>query len=115
MADQVDQATAEIQTFDSQALDIFAENLLIEKGAYRLDPETIGGMKKEITERLELLVNKVSLEALSEEDLVGFNKLLDEGADPDKMQAFIAEKVPDIKQRLMDALYRFRLVYLGIK
>ena len=99
----------------SQALNIFAENLLVEKGAYRLDAQTAGIMKQEIVERLELLVNKVSLAALNDDQLMSFNKLLEEKATPEQLQKYISDNVPDLKERLTEAFYRFRLTYLGTR
>lgn len=100
---------------ESEALNVFAQNLLVEKGAYKLDADTVAAMKKEILERLDILVNKVSLSALSDEQLKEFNTLLDKQATTEELQKYISDRVPDLQDRLTEALYRFRLVYLGIQ
>lgn len=100
---------------ESEALNVFAQNLLVEKGAYKLDADTVAAMKKEILERLDILVNKVSLNALSNEQLKEFNALLDKQATTEELQKYISDRVPDLRDRLTEALYRFRLVYLGIQ
>lgn len=100
---------------ESEALNVFAQNLLVEKGAYKLDADTVAAMKKEILERLDILVNKVSLNALSNEQLKEFNTLLDKQATTEELQKYISDRVPDLQDRLTEALYRFRLVYLGIQ
>lgn len=116
-ADQASIAAANtISTGDeSEALNVFAQNLLVEKGAYKLDADTVAAMKKEILDRLDILVNKVSLSALSDEQLKEFNTLLDKQATTEELQKYISDRVPDLQDRLTEALYRFRLVYLGIQ
>lgn len=94
-------------------LETFAQNLLIEKGVADLDASLVAGMKQDILERLELLSTKVVLNALTENDAAQFERMVDAGASSEELQKFTDEHVPDLSQRMTEALLRFRLMYLG--
>ena len=105
------QATPSLSS--SEALQTFAQNLLIEKGAVGFDADLLEGMKQDILDRLEVLTTKVILDALNDADLDTFESMVDQSASPDELQAFAASKIPDLAQRLTEALVRFRTTYLG--
>jgi hypothetical protein len=109
------QPTESAQPTDGETnpLEVFAENLLVERGVLELDSEVVDGMKAELMERLELLSTQAMLNGLSDEDLAAFEKLVDAGATPAELQVFAQAKVPDMAQRMSEALHRFRLTYLG--
>ncbi len=94
-------------------LETFAQNLLIEKGVVDLDAELVAGMKQDILERLEILSTKVMLSSLSEADAAEFERLVDSGSSPAQLQQFASDRIPDLSQRMTDALLRFRSLYLG--
>lgn len=94
-------------------LEDFAEDLLKAKGVVNLDPEIIRQMKKDIIERLEKLTNHVIADSVPEEDIPAFEKLLDNNAPAEDLQKFVAEKVPDLADKLGVAYARFRDMYLG--
>lgn len=94
-------------------LEVFAQNLLIEKGAADLDAELVEGMKADIMQRLELLSTQVVLNALNDQDTLAFEKMVDEGATASQLQEFSNAKIPDLQRRLTEALLRFRVTYLG--
>lgn len=111
--DQTAPAPAPAETAGTNPLEVFAQNLLIDKGFMDLSPELIADMKADLLQRLELLSTQVMLEALNETDIAEFERLVDSGATPDQLQQYSESKVPDYAQRLTEALLRFRITYLG--
>lgn len=97
----------------SQPLEVFAQNLLIERGALEMDAELVDGMKADLVDRLSLLANQVMIDALNDQDTAEFEKMVDNGATDEQLQAFAESKIPDLSQRLTAALLRFRSTYLG--
>ncbi|MEI7818619.1 MAG: hypothetical protein WCI47_00715 [bacterium] len=107
-------APAENQdTNSANPLEQYAQNLLIERGAMGIEPELVAGMKADIMDRLELLTTQVMLMALNEADAVEFERMVDNGATAAQLQDFAAAKIPDLSQRITEALIRFRQAYLG--
>ncbi|MCC7543111.1 hypothetical protein IT415_00135 [bacterium] len=98
----------------SNALEVFAQNLLIERGVLDLDAELVAGMKADIMQRLEVLSTQVIVQALSDVDTAEFEKMIDNGATQQQLQAFAESKIPDLSKRLTEALLRFRTTYLGV-
>lgn len=94
-------------------LEAFAQNLLYDKGAAALDPDLVEGMKEDIMQRLSLLSTQVVLEALTDQETAEFEQLVDNKATVEQLQQYANEKIPDLAQRMTEALTRFRLAYLG--
>ena len=94
-------------------LEVFAQNLLIERGALDMDADLVDGLKADLVDRLSLLANQVMIDALNDQDTAEFEKMVDNGASEEQLQAFAESKIPDLPQRLTAALLRFRSTYLG--
>jgi len=97
----------------SDALEVFAQNLLIERGVLDLDAELVTGMKSDIMQRLETLSTQVIIDGLSDADTAEFERMIDAGASQEQLQSFAETKIPDLPKRLTEALLRFRTAYLG--
>ncbi len=92
----------------------FAENLLQEKELENVDRRTRDIMRAELVDRLEKVTNRVLVDAIPEDKLPAFEQLIDKGADPDELRAFVQENVPEIENKLIDAYFDFRRLYLGL-
>lgn len=112
MKDESTQATVP-KTSGVAPLEQYANNLLIERGTLELDPGLVEAMKGDLLDRLERLSTQTMLAALTDTDREEFEKMVDAGASPEELQAFASQKVPDLSDRLTEALIRFRQVYLG--
>jgi hypothetical protein len=93
----------------------YIEQLLQEVGVPEgTDPEVRAQLASDLAARANDMVNKRLIEAMSDEDVAAFDKLLDE--QPENLQAmqqFIDEHVPDKNRVVGAALLEFRTLYLG--
>lgn len=92
----------------------FAENLLQEKELENVDRRTRDIMRDELVDRLEKVTNRVLVDAIPEGKLPEFEVLIDKGANADELRAFVQENVPEIENKLIDAYFDFRRLYLGL-
>jgi hypothetical protein len=92
----------------------FAENLLQEKELENVDLRTRDIMRDELVDRLEKVTNRVLVDAIPEGKLSEFEVLIDKGANADELRAFVQENVPEIENKLIDAYFDFRRLYLGL-
>jgi len=92
----------------------FAENLLQEKDLENIDQKTRDIMREELVDRLEKVTNRVLVDNLPEDKLDEFESMIDKSATPAELQKFISDNVPDIENKLIDAYFDFRRLYLGL-
>ncbi len=92
----------------------FAENLLQEKDLENIDQKTRDIMREELVDRLEKVTNRVLVDNLPEDKLDEFESMIDKSAKPAELQKFISDNVPDIENKLIDAYFDFRRLYLGL-
>ena len=97
-----------------EVLEQFVDKLVAEKKLGKLDPEVFVQVKKDLLERLETRINAVMLEHMPPEQLEVFDTLLSSKAGPEKVQAFCAEHIPNLDEKVAAALLQFRATYLGI-
>jgi hypothetical protein len=95
-------------------LEEFAENLLLEKNLTNIDEATLRQMREDLVDRLEKVTDKVVVDNIPEERLAEFEKMVDDGAKPEDVQAFISTNVPDLGPKLTEAYFDFRKLYLGL-
>lgn len=95
-------------------LDQYIDRLIEEKGFPDLTPEVRAQIKSDLTTRLNDTINAKVIAALSDEDLTGFEKLIDADAPQEDVQKYIETKIPDSTSFLAGVLLEFRKNYLGI-
>lgn len=93
----------------------FVKQLLQEKELPdNLDPEVYDRLVKDLTDRVTNLINKRLIESLKEDQVNELEQLIDSNSnDPEALQKFIEENVPNKEQITTSALMEFRELYLG--
>lgn len=92
----------------------YIDRLIAEKNFPALTDEVRSQIKKDLLDRLNDTINAKVITALSDEDLAGFEKLIDQNASQEDVQKYIEEKIPDSTTFLAGVLLEFRKSYLGI-
>lgn len=92
----------------------FASNLLAEKSLNNIDNETIEQMRSDLVDRLEQVTNRTVIENLPMEKLPEFEKMIDDEAQTEEIQDFIAQNIPNLGPKLTEAYFNFRKLYLGL-
>lgn len=92
----------------------FADNLLAEKNLTNIDEPTLRQMRDDLVERLEQVINRVVVENIPEEKLPEFEALIDRNANSAEVQEFVDHNVKDMGQKLGEAFFDFRRLYLGL-
>jgi Protein of unknown function (DUF5663) len=95
----------------------FIQQLLRDQGIPEdLDADIRAELIEDLTTRANDLINQRLIDALSDQAVEEFNKLLDdESVEPARLQEFIAANVPERQRITTAALLEFRQVYLGDK
>jgi hypothetical protein len=95
----------------------YIQQLLQEQGVPSdLDPEVRTELVGQVTMRVSNFVNQRLLDAMSDESVDEFNKLLDDDSfDQARAEAFVNEHVPNKDSVVANALVEFRQLYLGDK
>lgn len=93
----------------------YIDGLIAEKNFPDLTGEVRSQIKKDLLDRLNDTINAKVIAALSDEDLTGFEKLIDDANAPqEEVQKYIEAKIPDSTSFLAGVLLEFRKNYLGI-
>lgn len=95
-------------------LEEYIDRLIEEKGFPDLTDEVRAQVKADLLTRLNDTINAKVIAALSDEDLGGFEKLVDANASQEDVQKYIEAKIPDSTSFLAGVLLEFRKNYLGI-
>ena len=95
-------------------LERFAENLLQEKELANIDQETRDVMRADLVDRLEKVTNKVIVDSLPDDKLMELEALVDKKASQEELRDFVGANVPEIEDKLTDAYFDFRRLYLGL-
>ncbi len=86
-----------------------------------LDAKQFSGLDDDVRQQLETdlkasmldQIDRAVIDALPEDRVSGLNVLLDEGADEQNVQAYITESGVDVQRVTLEAMLRFRDLYLG--
>ncbi|MFZ2193035.1 MAG: DUF5663 domain-containing protein [Candidatus Moraniibacteriota bacterium] len=97
----------------SQAIDDFINQLIVEKNFQNLDPEIMDQIKKDLAERVEDRINATILENMPPEKLEEFSALLDV-ADTGRIQAFCQSNILNLDEAIAQSLVNFRNIYLNL-
>lgn len=96
-------------------MDDYVEQLLKERGVPEDMPEDVREqLANDLKERAVDFLNRYLIDAMSDQDVAKFQELLDN--DPENaeaVQSFISEHVPDKEKVAAQALYEFKVLYLG--
>lgn len=96
-------------------MDEYIQQLLNDAGVPEsTDSGVLDQLKADLIARSNEFVNRQLIDALSDEDAVAFDKLLDEKPDDIMaIQQFITDHIPNKDQVVGAALLEFRALYLG--
>jgi len=92
----------------------YADKLIEERKFPDLTPEVKEELRKDILRRLDDFLAARIIAALSDEDVLVFEKMLKEGKPETEVQKFVCEHVPDFVNFLTNTLLEFRGVYTGL-
>lgn len=76
------------------------------------DPAVKRELHDQLLERVEQLINMALLANMPKEELPAFEKLLDEGSQP-QIEEFVETRVPNMKEIVAKVLVDFQEQYLG--
>ena len=93
-------------------LEKFIDELIVAKGFGDKDPEVLEQIKIDLMDRLEDRINGMIMEKLPPIVLEEFERVLDKG-NSEEIQNFIAQYIPDIKERTAFELVSFKNMYLS--
>ena len=112
---QEDGLAATLQNLSNdEAMAVIAKGLLREKGFADLDEETEGEMIQDLVERMTDFVNRAVLEELPEEKMAELDQMIaEERASDEEVGRLIQESGIDTSVATMEALEKFREIYLN--
>lgn len=95
----------------------YVQKLLTDQGVSAdVDPEVRQELANELTARINDFLNRRLLDAMSDSAVKEFEALMDsEQLDANKVHEFVAANVPNVQEVTNQALFDFRLLYLGEK
>lgn len=96
-----------------QPIDQFVEKLIDAKGYPDLTPEVRVEVRKDLLTRLDDFIAARSIAALSDEDVLIFEKMLTEGKPEEEIQKFLIDHIDEYQNFLTNVLMEFQGVYLG--
>lgn len=100
---------------NQDAISKFISDIIDAKGYKTLDSDVRRQLEQDLKNRLLDQIDRAVLEALPENKIDGFNDLLDRGASQQEVQQYIANSGVDTKKITLEAMLRFRSLYLGDK
>lgn len=90
----------------------FVSSILKEKQLTGVEPEIIEKLTDDLESRLEDQINRAMINALNDEQLAEFEKLVDE-KDTQKISSFFTDNGVPVQTIMTDTMARFRTAYLG--
>jgi len=97
------------------AMEKFADDLVTQRFAgQEVTPEEKEELKKEALERLGTFVIEATLDEFTDEDAIVFGKMIDEKRQPEEIDAFTREKIPDYENFTNGLFEKFKGIYLEI-
>lgn len=99
---------------EGDTVQLFVSRLVEEKNITGVDSEVLEQLKADLADRVEDRLNLAILNALPEEALLPFEKLLEEGND-EETQNFCKQHIPNIQEIISGELLAFRKTYLDLQ
>lgn len=94
--------------------DEFVTQLIAEKGIADVPNEVMEQLKEDLLTRLNDYFNTRVIAVMNDEQLTGFNDLLDKKPTSEEIQQYVATVIPDQSEFIAGTLLEFRRVYLGL-
>lgn len=94
-------------------IESFIDELIAQKGYPEMSPEAREEMRRDLRRRIDDFIMARVVAALTDEQLIGFEKLLAEKKPRAELQKYAAENIPDFVSFLTNALIEFQAVYLA--
>ncbi len=101
------------QSTQNDSINKFVEKLIDEK-QFDVSKEVRDILKQDLMRRLNDFITARILAALSDKDIIVFEKMLDDGKKDEELQKFVMENIPNFMNFLTATLLEFREVYLGL-
>ncbi|SRR6266568_5093807 len=95
-----------------QYLQGLIDQKFIQKG-HDLEPEVVEELKKDISLQLDDFIMSRVITELSDDDVLAFEKLIEEEKSQEELQKFAAEHIKDFTPFLTSVLLEFQQVYLA--
>ncbi len=108
---QINQQTNQIPEIPTD-IKTYLENL-IEDAGMQLTPELHEAMVNDLLARLEKRLIADAVENMKPENVEEFTQLIQSGSNPQAMQQYINEHVPNAKEIFVQSLVDFRTYFLG--
>ena len=106
-----------MQPQDTQSqFDQYLQGLIDEKfvqKGHELDPDVVDELKKDIIRQLDEFIMSRIITTLSDDDVLEFEKMLQEGKSQEELQKFATEHIEDFTTFLTNVLLEFQQVYLA--
>lgn len=99
---------------EDEMLDLFVEQILIDKGFTDLAEDLKQEFRSEIKERLIVRINEAMVSALPDDKLEELEQMLDNNtATPESVNALVESSGVDMSGPIQEAMMDFRRVYLA--
>ena len=99
---------------DEEILDFYFETMLNDKGMTDLEPEVRTEMKIDLAERFNAFLSQAFVDALPGAKIVELDEMIDKNeATPENVKKLLVEAGVDTDKVTVDAMAKFREIYLG--
>ncbi len=112
---QDDDLVAALQNMSNEEIiEVFIEGLIIDKGLENLDEEEKDDIRDELNEKLTDFLTQALVNALPEDKVNELDNMIDEGvAEPENVRRLLDDAGVDSGKVVVDALQKFRELYLN--
>lgn len=100
---------------ETQALEELANEMLVEKGLLEQDRAQHGKLRHELVQQLNETIERAVIGALSDVQLVEFDRMLDADVDDQEIEDFFDRSGVDFEKAANEALMKYRAEYLGVE
>ena len=90
-------------------------NVLIAEKKYQVEPEVLEQIKEDVLDRAENIINATIVANTPPEKLDELNRILDENGHQAALDEFCSTNIPELQQKIAEALVQFRKTYLGLQ
>lgn len=96
----------------TKVIEEFVDKMIADKGLGVVSTEKIGALRENLCAKLEEQVEQAMLRALSDEQLVELEKLVDSGASDEELDEFFDNSGVDFTKAAEQAMSEFRKAFL---
>lgn len=91
----------------------FVDSILEEKDTSKINPDMKDKIAERLTKKLDTQIKRALVDALTDEQLTEFEKLVDNN-EVSSMSDFFKQKGVPVEQIMTQTMVRFKAAYLGI-